>query len=181
MDMPTVGERLRGERERQKLTVHQVADATNIKTDHIRALEEGKWTVFAAPVYIRGFTRTYARYLRLDDKALVVDLDAELGQTADYSGPPNLVPNRRGPLDTVMLVVSRVRWQWVFPILIGLAVIGVVTWGVKNWRDRPKKDPTAVLGSGLYQPRTVGGSATLPLPAPQTNSVTAAPPARRPQ
>jgi hypothetical protein len=58
--MPSVAEQLRAARERQKRTVHEVADATNIKADHIRALEAGEWKVFSAPVYIRGFTRTYA-------------------------------------------------------------------------------------------------------------------------
>lgn len=167
--MPTVGERLRGERERQKLTVHQVADGTNIKTDHVRALEDANWAVFSAPVYIRGFTRTYARFLRLDDKALVTELDAELGRTAEYSGPPSLVPNRRGPLDAIMLVLSRVRWRWVFPIFLGLAVLGVVAWSVQWWRNRPKSDPMAGLGSGLYQPRFTNSGAILPLPPPPAN------------
>jgi cytoskeletal protein RodZ len=180
--MATVGERLRGERERQKLTVHQVADGTNIKTDHIRALEDGKWSAFSAPVYIRGFTRTYARYLRLDDKALVAELDAELGRTADYSGPPSLVPQRKGPLDTLMLVLSRVRWRLVFPILVGLSVLGVVLWGVQWWKTRPKRDPLAGLGNGLYQPRPANRPAMLPLPPPPTNAPPAVPPAgRRPQ
>lgn len=174
--MPTVGERLRGERERQKLTIHQVADGTNIKTDHIRALEDGKWEAFSAPVYIRGFTRTYARYLRLDDKAVVADLDAELGKTADYAGPPSLVPQRKGPIDALMLGLSRVRWRLVFPILLGLAVVAVVVWGMQWWKTRPKQDPLVGLGSGLYQPRPSSGTALLPLPPPPTN----APPPNRP-
>ena len=41
--MPSVADQLKAERERQGRTVHDVANVTNIKTDHIRALESGDW------------------------------------------------------------------------------------------------------------------------------------------
>ena len=145
------------------LTVHQVADATNIKTDHVRALEASDWGAFAAPVYIRGFARNYARFLRLDDQAMVAVLEAELGQTDDYAGPPRLDGGAKGPLDFVMLQLSRVRWQWVFPLLLGAALIVVGVWALKAWKTKPKNDPLSGLGSGLYQPKKPGAG-TLPLP-----------------
>jgi len=148
--MPTAGDQLRMERERRKLTVHQVADATNIKTDHVRALEASDWKAFAAPVYIRGFARTYARHLQLDDKALVQTLDAELDLTEDYSAPPSLSKTPKGPLDTLTLVLSRVRWEWIFPLLVGALVLGLGAYGFRAWQRNAaaaRKGPT--LGSGL--------------------------------
>ena len=44
--MPTVAEQLRAAREATKLTIEQVADATKIRTDHIRALEQGNFSAF---------------------------------------------------------------------------------------------------------------------------------------
>ena len=64
--MPTVAEQLRQAREEQKLNIYQVAEITKIKTDHIRALESGSYDSFSAPVYIRGFVRSYAKVLKLD-------------------------------------------------------------------------------------------------------------------
>jgi cytoskeletal protein RodZ len=61
--MPTVAEQLRAAREAKKLTVQQVADATKIRTDHIRALEEGNFSAFSAPIYIRGSVKNYATLL----------------------------------------------------------------------------------------------------------------------
>jgi cytoskeletal protein RodZ len=63
--MPTVAEQLRQAREQRGWTINQLADATKIRTDHIRALEEGNYNVFAAPVYIQGFVRTCATLLKL--------------------------------------------------------------------------------------------------------------------
>src|ERR1700735_668504 len=79
--MSTVAEQLHLAREAQSLTVNQVAEVTKIRGDHIRALEEGNFNVFSAPVYIRGFVRTYAGLLKLDVPAIMSALEIELGGT----------------------------------------------------------------------------------------------------
>src|SRR5262252_8520262 len=99
--MSTVAEQLRQAREAKKLTVHQVAEVTKIRTDHIRALEEGNFDVFSAPVYIRGFVRTYATLLKLDVPQTMSALDAELGRTEKFSEPPPLKEQSRSPVDFV--------------------------------------------------------------------------------
>ena len=75
MKMSTVAEQLRAAREANKLTVEQVADMTKIRTDHVRALEEGNFSVFSAPVYIRGSVKNYATRLKLDVSAIMAELD----------------------------------------------------------------------------------------------------------
>ena len=52
--MPTVAEKLRAAREAQKLTINVLADKTKIRTDHLRAIEDGNYAVFPAPIYLRG-------------------------------------------------------------------------------------------------------------------------------
>lgn len=150
--MPTVGDQLRAAREQQKLTVHQVADATKIKTDHIRALEDSDWSSFSAPVYIRGFVRSYSGYLKLDVARVMQELQLELKQTKDFAQPPSLTGRRKGPLDFIMLQLSKVKWQIVFPILIVVAVVAGLAVGVRAWKTQQKKDPLQNLGSGLRQP-----------------------------
>jgi cytoskeletal protein RodZ len=82
--------------------------------------------------------RTYARHLKLDATALVAALEAELGQTDDYAGPPSLDQREKGPLDAVMLLLSRVKWQWVFPALLGLVLILVGVWAVTPRSRSPR-------------------------------------------
>ena len=93
MFMPTVAEQLRTSREAQSLTVYQVAEITKIRTDHVRALEEGKYEAFAAPVYIRGFVRTYAGLLKLDVPRLMSLLETELSQTEKFHELPPSPPH----------------------------------------------------------------------------------------
>ncbi|MFO1476075.1 MAG: helix-turn-helix domain-containing protein [Verrucomicrobiota bacterium] len=164
--MSTVAEQLRLGREDKKLTVHQVADVTKIRTDHIRALEEGNFNVFSAPVYIRGFVRTYATLLKLDVPKIMSTLDAELGRTEKFSEPPPLTDQKRGPLDFVTLQLSMVNWR---KSLIGLGVLGailVVALIVLAVKHSRKHDPLTGVAPGVYQPTNRPSGVTLPVPAP---------------
>jgi cytoskeletal protein RodZ len=58
----------RGER---GLSIEQVEAATRIRADHIRAMEEDRFESLPAPVYAKGYLRTYAAYLGLDADALL--------------------------------------------------------------------------------------------------------------
>ena len=163
--MPTVAEQLRTAREARKLTVHEIAETTKIRTDHIRALESGDYDVFTAPVYIRGFVRTYSTLLKLDVPQVMAALEGELGQTEKFSEPPPLSSEPRGAVDFVMLQLSRVNWQkgLVVIIIAGLMlVLLIVIWA---WRKHRSTDPLSDLPPAVYQSPQQSGD-TLPLPAP---------------
>jgi len=162
--MSTVAEQLRTAREAQKLSVHQLADITKIRTDHIRALEEGNFGVFSAPVYIRGFVRSCATLLKLDVPQVMAALDAELGQTEKFREPPALSPASRGSLDFLMLQLSKVNWRKGLTVL-GVAVfLAAIVAGCSAWRRHKSADPLAGFKPGLYEPTQSVSGETLPLP-----------------
>ena len=163
--MSTVSEQLRQAREAQKLTVHQVAEIIKIRTDHLRALEAGNFEVFSAPVYIRGFVRGYATLLKLDVPGVMTALEAELKGTDKFSEPPPLTDSPRGPLDFVMLQLSKLNKnnvQFAVGTVVFLAVVVVIFFVVRHTR---KSDPLADLKPGVYQPAQTNSGDTLPLPA----------------
>jgi cytoskeletal protein RodZ len=169
--MSKVAEKLRQSRESQNLTVYAVAETTKIKTDHIRALEEGRYRTFSAPVYIRGFVKAYATFLKIDPAALLQDLEAELAEIEQFKEPPSLAADSHNWVDALLLQVSKINWRFVLPIFILLLLVGLGIWGLRSWQKRPTKDPLAGLGSGLYQPPANPSSGSiLPLPAPATNA-----------
>jgi cytoskeleton protein RodZ len=165
--MPTVAEQLRAAREAQGLTVNQVADATKIRGDHIRALEAGDFNVFTAPVYIKGFTRSCAGLLKLDVPQIMAQLEAELAQTEKFCEPPDLVQRPRSPLDYVMLQLSRVNWRKAGLGLGVLAVLALFVGGFLVWRHYATRDPLANLPPGVYQPAGQAPADTLALPPPK--------------
>jgi cytoskeletal protein RodZ len=66
-----IGVQLRAAREKRNLTASQVAAATRMKVQTVEALEAEDFGQIPAPIYVKGFLRTYAEYVGLDAKALV--------------------------------------------------------------------------------------------------------------
>jgi cytoskeletal protein RodZ len=162
--MSTVAEQLHSAREARSLTINQVADVTKIRTDHIRALESGNFDMFSAPVYIRGFVRTYAVLLKLDVPRVMATLDGELGKTEKFREPPPLTDQKRGVLDFLTLQLSKVNWRVGVAVAIVILVVAGIGGGIMIWRHNQTHDPLANIGNGVYQPAPSASGETAPLP-----------------
>lgn len=160
--MSSVAEQLHTAREAKNLTVHQVAEVTKIRTDHIRALEEGNFNAFSAPVYIRGFVRTYAGLLKLDVPRVMTALDQELGATEKFREPPPLTDQPRNALDFITLQLSKVNWR-IASVVIGVLVLLLIIYSIARSSRHKDVNPVADLPPAVYQPAPAGD--TLPLPA----------------
>jgi cytoskeleton protein RodZ len=69
--METLGGFFRHAREQQGLSLDQIASQTRIQQRHLQALEEEDYEALPAKVFTKGFVRSYARTLGLDeDEAL---------------------------------------------------------------------------------------------------------------
>jgi cytoskeletal protein RodZ len=163
--MSTVAEQLRKGREVQNLTVQQLAEITKIRSDHIRALEEGNFDVFSAPVYIRGFVRTCSTLLKLDVPQVMAALDEELSEHKKFSEPPPFTDTARGPLYFVTLVLSKVDWRKGLIGLGAVAIIGIIAIVILIWRHHAMTDPLSGLKPGMYRSTNATSGETLPLPA----------------
>jgi cytoskeletal protein RodZ len=164
--MSTVAEQLRQAREARHLTIQQVAQITKMRTDHLLALEEGNFDVFSAPVYIRGFVRTYSALLKLDVPQVMAALDVELSATQKFAEPPPLAEHAHGALDFIMLQLSKVDWRKAAIGLVVVGVLGACFAGVSSWRRSKTANPLNGLKPGVYQSTQNMSGDTLPLPAP---------------
>lgn len=77
-----VGQRLAAERENQELTIESVAGELNLTRDVVQAMEDGDESRLPALTFIRGYVRTYARRLGLDDAELIAQLPSTVTQQA---------------------------------------------------------------------------------------------------
>ncbi|MFN0094888.1 MAG: helix-turn-helix domain-containing protein [Dehalococcoidia bacterium] len=73
--MANIGGVLREARSKRGLSIDQVAQETRISSRFIHALEAEHFDALPAPVYVRGFLRSYANYLRVDPAPLLSELD----------------------------------------------------------------------------------------------------------
>jgi len=70
----TVGDKLREAREAQGLTLADIANKTRVPMRHLEAIENNRMEGMASPAYAIGFTKTYARAVGLDDRAIAAEL-----------------------------------------------------------------------------------------------------------
>ena len=78
----TIGQRLKAEREEQRLTLEKVFEATRIRIQYLQALEADDLSVMPSPVQARGYLRNYAEYLGLDVERILSELRAVHAQQA---------------------------------------------------------------------------------------------------
>lgn len=76
--MQTIGERLEEARKRKGLSIREAAEATKIRGDYLQKFEANSLDLDLPPLYIRGFVRSYARYLELDPERLLAEFDSML-------------------------------------------------------------------------------------------------------
>lgn len=71
------GEHLKREREMRGVTLEEIAAATRIAPRFLAALESEQWELLPGGVFNRGFIRSVARYLGLDEDSLVAEYALE--------------------------------------------------------------------------------------------------------
>jgi len=102
--MPGLGEEFRAAREARNLSLSDVSEQIHIRTVYLQSLEDEEWSAIAAPVYVRGFIRTYARFLGLPGEQAVAIFNESLGASATKQHEVAAAPARRRP--SVLLWVA---------------------------------------------------------------------------
>ncbi|HEY9528362.1 MAG TPA: RodZ domain-containing protein [Anaerolineales bacterium] len=85
----TIGQRLKAEREEQRITLEKAFEATRIRMQYLQALEEDDLSVMPSPVQARGYLRNYAEYLGFDVDKMLHELREQNAQqgTDEVIGP----------------------------------------------------------------------------------------------
>jgi cytoskeleton protein RodZ len=83
--MKSVGKQLEEARLAKNWTPELAARETKIKVDRLRDLEVDDYSQFSSPTYARGFVRTYARALGLDEYKILRQLDNKLPEDDNAS------------------------------------------------------------------------------------------------
>ena len=71
-------------RENAGMTLEAVFDRTRIRPEYLRGIEEGDYTDFPEPVYVKGFIRTYLKVIGAED--LLEDFNEQIDHN-DHSRP----------------------------------------------------------------------------------------------
>ena len=81
--MGRIGEALREARESKNLTLRDAENATKIRMKYLEDLENENFANLPGRAYAIGFLKTYAKYLQIEDQALVEEYKAT-NRTEEY-------------------------------------------------------------------------------------------------
>ena len=153
---PTVGERLRAAREKQKLSLEDVAAQTRIPQRHLASIEAGEWDSLPAPTYTIGFAKNYAGVVGLDRAEIGDQLREEMGgqrfaaTSADVFEPAD--PRRTMPKSLVIGAV-----------IAAVLLIGLMSF--LNRRSLDENEPATNEAATANTPAPAAPTAPAPTPA----------------
>ncbi len=144
--MPRLGEILRAQRERKKITLDQAADDTRIRERFLRALEDGDYESLPGAVYTKGFVSNYAEYLDLPPAKLVGLYRSER--------PAAEAPRRFEPMRPIARRGFVLRPSLLLPVAATAAVllfVGYLYYQLSTFAVLPKIDVTEPAADAVAQ------------------------------
>jgi cytoskeletal protein RodZ len=161
------GERLKRERELREVSLDELTKATRISQRFLEALENEDWKKLPGGIFGRGFVRTIAGYLGLDEETLLGEYDLARGDVSRESSShaEDRIPST--PLWVPVLVVLIIC-----AALAGLFFAGRYAW--HRYAARRNSQPSSALFTAPLDPST-DPSAREAVATPSAGSATTAP------
>lgn len=116
-----IGRALRSAREHRGKSLEEAARETRVRHDYLEALEGEAFDRLGSDVYVRGFLRSYAKYLGLNPEKVVSAYERV------YARPkPSPAPVERAPTVTpteALVLTERKRPNWLMASAVAIVVI----------------------------------------------------------
>ncbi len=151
-----LGNTLSKARRAHAISLEDVERDTHVSRRYLQALENEDFSIFPAPVYARGFLRTYSRYLGLNpDELLRVfpngDLTVDITPLPTVSRPPDQLINV----------------NWLVAGLVAIFLLGAGLLLLRGGSNPSTQSPSTTLGAqsatSSTSSTTAGGSVQAPV------------------
>lgn len=134
-----LGEVLRQARSRKGFSIGEVAERLKLSARQVEALEQGVYHGLPEPVFVRGFLRSYARLLGLDEAVLEAQIQAVF--PSEPVVKPAALGNGRSGLDYRDTPVRKPFPKWLFGLLLLAAIGGAIyAWQNKSSTDNARQN-----------------------------------------
>ena len=151
LPLETAGKRLRHARERAGLSVEDMAARTKIGERYIERIESDEFAHLGGKTYAVGFSRTYARALKLDEASILDQVRQQLRESGGYEYRTDHL-DQFEPGDPARVPPAGLAWIAGLAALAALIVLAFVWPGFLNsagtmpdlLSDRPEAPAKAV-------------------------------------
>jgi hypothetical protein len=136
-----IGEVIRTARENAGYTLEHVSRETRVHLSHLRAIEDMTPGLLGAPVYAKGYIRSYARYLGLNEQDTLDRFLRECAAILKDPEKPEIAPPATSKARKLPLAVPVLGL-----LVVGLAVAGAVVMFATG--DKPPPAAAASTAAG---------------------------------
>ena len=130
-----LGAKLREAREKRGFSIGEVAERLKLPARQIEGLESGNYENMPELVFVRGFLRTYGRFLDLEENEIAAYLDRIMPQARN-----NVYAVQReeksSSLSYQQTEVKKPFPKWIF----GLLAVAAIAGGVYAWQSKSQAD-----------------------------------------
>lgn len=166
----TFGERLKRERELREVPPEEITLATRIGPRFLEALENEDWDKLPGGVFNRGFVRSIARYLGLDEEAFLAEYDLA------HNAHAQLVEQKHAAQKAENRIPQTPLWIPVTMVLLVLVLLaGLAFGGLFAWRKYAKHRSPTTIEVPSAPSATVPASVPVTPPSPATSPSQTAP------
>lgn len=176
-----LGAELRRQREERGLSLGEVSERLKLPARQVEALENGNYGDMPEPVFVRGFLRSYGRFLDLDETVL----NSYLAHIVPPESIERSRPQQHAADSMVNQELKKPFPTWIFGLLAAaLLGVGIYYWQGKSQSEHLRQEAGAgsAVQSGGSQaasevPLANGNMVVKPMEEPQAASGTASAPA----
>ena len=122
--MESVGEILRQAREKKGIGIDEVSESTKISVRVLDALEDNRFDVLPAAIYVKGFLKTYSDYLGLDANEVIDQYLAYTHQATGQEADEWEAVEFEHAAELVRW--KRLAWLAAMLIIVGISSVAVV-------------------------------------------------------
>ena len=138
-------------RRARAITLEDVERDTHVSRRYLEALENEDFSIFPAPVYARGFLRTYSRYLGLNAEELIrIFPNGDL--TVDITPLPTVT---RPPAELINV-------NWLVAGLVAIFLLGAGLLLLRNGDNPALTSPLEEVAASSLTETTTGGAVDAP-------------------
>jgi hypothetical protein len=133
----SLGEKMAKKRIALGYDIKDAEKATRIRAKYIEAIENGKYEKLPPDVFVRGFIKNYASFLKLDTNKVLANYEKERGLVENMrkaqAGPPMVKP-----LDSPKVIITPKTLIVAGISLLALIIVGYISWQVHILTASPK-------------------------------------------
>ena len=148
----TLGNELRRQRELKKLSIGEVSERLKLPARQIEALENGTYETLPEPVFVRGFLRSYGRFLELDE--------AILNDALEHISPPSKTKKVSGSSDFNFANKPQKKPfpSWIF----GIVAVAAIGYGISIWQGKSQEEHIKQEQNSSVMPTNTTNNAITP-------------------